>query len=161
LPARSPDARAGRLVGIPHRVRSAAARRGSASGGGGSRVLPPPCAVYRHSPRKPTSQIAAFDVERGLHRLAGQHHLYPGSSTAAYRDYAWHPAVRRSPDRLDWSVGARRPGYRRGLLTAFAVIEAHARVPMFRLGLFPIRAFTAGCLATLLIAVARGGMHSC
>ena len=45
------------------------------------------------------------------------------------------------------------------LLVAFAVLEAHARVPMFQLGLFRIRAFTAGCLATLLIAVARGGMQ--
>jgi len=43
-------------------------------------------------------------------------------------------------------------------LGAFAVIEARASHPMFRLPLFRIRAFTAGTLSTFLAAVGRGGL---
>ncbi|WP_312034060.1 MFS transporter [Actinoplanes sp. TBRC 11911] len=45
------------------------------------------------------------------------------------------------------------------LLIAFVVIEARSAHPMFRLALFRIRAFAAGNLAALLIAVARGGLQ--
>ncbi len=45
------------------------------------------------------------------------------------------------------------------LLAAFAVIEGHVKDPMFRLKLFRIRAFTAGCLSTLLSGIARGGLQ--
>lgn len=45
------------------------------------------------------------------------------------------------------------------LLIAFCVAETKVRAPMFRLGLFTIRAFAAGNLAALLTAVARGGMQ--
>ncbi|MGA8016431.1 MAG: MFS transporter [Candidatus Dormiibacterota bacterium] len=44
------------------------------------------------------------------------------------------------------------------LLTAFAIIETRVAEPMFRLGLFKIRAFTAGVLSSFLSAVARGGL---
>ncbi len=43
-------------------------------------------------------------------------------------------------------------------MVAFAVIEARARAPMFRLPLFRIRAFTFGTLSTFLSAVGRGGL---
>jgi MFS family permease len=46
-----------------------------------------------------------------------------------------------------------------GLLVAFVLIESHIAEPMFRLGLFKIRAFAAGTLAALLVAVARGGLQ--
>ena len=45
------------------------------------------------------------------------------------------------------------------LLVAFAVIETRVAEPMFHLALFRIRAFAAGSLAALLVAVARGGMQ--
>ncbi|GAA3436027.1 MFS transporter [Kutzneria kofuensis] len=45
------------------------------------------------------------------------------------------------------------------LLVAFCVAETRIRQPMFRLGLFRIRAFAAGNIAALLTAVARGGMQ--
>jgi MFS family permease len=45
------------------------------------------------------------------------------------------------------------------LLVAFVVIEARVDEPMFRIGLFKIRAFTFGSLAGLLVAVARGGIQ--
>jgi MFS family permease len=44
------------------------------------------------------------------------------------------------------------------LLLAFALIETRVAEPMFRLGLFRIRAFTAGVLSSFLSAVARGGL---
>jgi len=45
------------------------------------------------------------------------------------------------------------------LLIAFCVTETRIREPMFTLSLFRIRAFAAGNLAALLIAIARGGMQ--
>jgi MFS family permease len=45
------------------------------------------------------------------------------------------------------------------LLAAFAVIETRVAEPMFNLGLFKIRAFTAGSAAGFLAAVARGGLQ--
>ena len=45
------------------------------------------------------------------------------------------------------------------LLALFAVIETRIAEPMFQLSLFRIRAFTAGSIAGLLVAIARGGMQ--
>ncbi len=44
------------------------------------------------------------------------------------------------------------------LLAAFVVIELRTKDPMFSLGLFRIRAFTAGTLATFLASLGRGGL---
>jgi len=45
------------------------------------------------------------------------------------------------------------------LLVVFVVIETRVAEPMFRLGLFRIRAFTAGNVAGLLVSIARGGIQ--
>ena len=45
------------------------------------------------------------------------------------------------------------------LLGAFVWIEARVEAPMFSLGLFRIRAFAAGNIATLASSIARGGMQ--
>ncbi len=45
------------------------------------------------------------------------------------------------------------------LLLAFGLIENHVPEPMFQLSLFRIQAFTAGSVATLLNAIARGGLQ--
>ena len=45
------------------------------------------------------------------------------------------------------------------LLVGFCFVETRVAAPMFRLGLFRIRAFAAGNLAALLTAIARGGMQ--
>jgi MFS family permease len=45
------------------------------------------------------------------------------------------------------------------LLIVFAVIETKIAEPMFRLGLFKIREFTAGNMAGLLVSIARGGIQ--
>ena len=45
------------------------------------------------------------------------------------------------------------------LLIAFGVIESRIAEPMFQLGLFRIRSFTAGSIAGLVVAIARGGQQ--
>jgi MFS family permease len=45
------------------------------------------------------------------------------------------------------------------LLIVFVLIETHIADPMFRIGLFKIRAFTAGNVAGLLVSIARGGIQ--
>ena len=55
-----------------------------------------------------------------------------------------------------WVLGAILGGV--AVLGVFVVIERVVKEPMFRLHLFAIRAFTAGNIATLLAALARGGM---
>jgi hypothetical protein len=45
-----------------------------------------------------------------------------------------------------------------GLLAANAAIEGRIAEPMFQLSLFRIRAFTAGNIAGLAVAIARGGL---
>jgi MFS family permease len=44
------------------------------------------------------------------------------------------------------------------VLGAFVAVELRAEEPMFRLGLFRIRAFTAGSIASLLASLGRGGL---
>ncbi|TSE01268.1 MFS transporter [Skermania sp. ID1734] len=55
-----------------------------------------------------------------------------------------------------WVLGAIIGGL--VVLAVFCVIETKVPDPMFRLGLFRIRAFTAGNLASLLAALGRGGL---
>ena len=45
------------------------------------------------------------------------------------------------------------------VLGVFILVERHVPAPMFNLGLFKIRAFTAGNIAGLLSAIARGGLQ--
>jgi MFS family permease len=45
------------------------------------------------------------------------------------------------------------------LLAAFVILETRIEAPMFQLSLFRIRAFTAGNLAGLAVAIARGGLQ--
>src|SRR5215467_7001830 len=56
-----------------------------------------------------------------------------------------------------WVLGALATGA--ALLIAFCVIETKIAEPMFRLGLFKIRAFAAGNAASLLGSIARGGLQ--
>ena len=45
------------------------------------------------------------------------------------------------------------------LMAAFVTIELHVKDPMFHLKLFKIRTFAAGNVATLLLAISRGGLQ--
>jgi MFS family permease len=64
-------------------------------------------------------------------------------------------------DPTGWTSPAVRAGLLLGLLLmlAFVVIETRVAEPMFHLGLFRIRAFAAGSIGALLVAIARGGMQ--
>ena len=93
-------------------------------------------------------------------RLARERHVRAGRRAAAGRDHLRHPAARRASHRLDEPVGAGRPGAAGVvLLVPFCWIETKIPAPMFQLSLFRIRAFAAGNLASLLGAIARGGLQ--
>ncbi|MFL6130054.1 MAG: MFS transporter [Mycobacteriales bacterium] len=73
--------------------------------------------------------------------------------TYGIQPYGGHTEGWTSPWVLSGLVGGL------ALLVAFVAVEARVAEPMFALGLFRIRAFAAGNLATLLAAVARGGLQ--
>ncbi len=56
-----------------------------------------------------------------------------------------------------WVIGGLATGV--ALLIAFGIIETKIAEPMFRMGLFKIRAFAAGNAASLLGSIARGGLQ--
>jgi MFS family permease len=73
--------------------------------------------------------------------------------TYGIQPYGGRPTGWTSP----WVLGGLGTGV--ALLIAFCVAETRIAEPMFRLALFRIRAFAAGNLAALLMAIARGGMQ--
>ncbi|MFJ4986891.1 MFS transporter [Streptomyces sp. NPDC088732] len=73
--------------------------------------------------------------------------------TYGIQPYGGHPTGWTNP----WVFGGLAAGV--ALLLVFCVVETRIAEPMFRLGLFRIRAFAAGNLAALLISVARGGLQ--
>ena len=73
--------------------------------------------------------------------------------THGIQPYGGHSTGWTSP----WVVGGLVAGT--VLLAAFCVIETRIAEPMFQLGLFKIRAFAAGNLASLLGSIARGGLQ--
>ena len=72
--------------------------------------------------------------------------------TYGIRPYHGSPMGWRSP----FVIGCLAAGA--ALLGTFAAVELRSAHPMFRLGLFRIRAFTFGVLSSFLSAVARGGL---
>ncbi|GAA2379829.1 MFS transporter [Dactylosporangium salmoneum] len=79
--------------------------------------------------------------------------LILASMTYGIQPYGGHPTGWTSPKVLGGI------GLGVALLVAFVVIESRVAHPMFRLALFKVRAFAAGNLAALLVAIARGGMQ--
>jgi MFS family permease len=72
--------------------------------------------------------------------------------TYGIRPYGSHPMGWTSPF-VDACLAAGT-----ALLAVFVLVEVRSRSPMFRLGLFRIRAFTFGVLSSFLSAVSRGGL---
>ncbi len=72
--------------------------------------------------------------------------------TYGIRPYGSHPMGWTSP-LVDSCLAAGA-----ALLALFAFVEVRSKAPMFRLGLFRIRAFTFGVLSSFLSAVSRGGL---
>jgi MFS family permease len=66
--------------------------------------------------------------------------------------YAGHKMGWTNP----WVLGALLGGFT--LLVLFGWIETKVAAPMFRIRLFRIRTFTAGCVASLMAALGRGGL---
>jgi MFS family permease len=73
--------------------------------------------------------------------------------TYGIQPYGGHPTGWTSPLVLAGLSGGV------ALLATFCLIETKIAEPMFRLGLFRIRAFAAGNLASLMSSVARGGLQ--
>jgi MFS family permease len=75
------------------------------------------------------------------------------SITYGIQPYGGHPTGWTSPRVIGGLAGGI------ALLVAFCAIETRIAEPMFRLGLFRIRAFAAGNLASLMGSIARGGLQ--
>jgi MFS family permease len=75
------------------------------------------------------------------------------SITYGIQPYGGHPTGWANP----WVRGGIGVGL--ALLVIFGVVETRVAEPMFRLGLFRVRAFATGNLAALLTAIARGGLQ--
>jgi MFS family permease len=73
--------------------------------------------------------------------------------TYGIQPYGGHPTGWTSPLVLGGLAGGI------ALLAIFCLVETRIAEPMFRLGLFRIRAFAAGNLASLMSSVARGGLQ--
>ncbi len=73
--------------------------------------------------------------------------------TAGIQPYGRHSMGWTNPEVIGLLAGGA------ALLAAFAVIESTIAEPMFQLSLFRIRAFTAGSIAGLVAAIARGGLQ--
>ena len=73
--------------------------------------------------------------------------------TYGIQPYGGHPTGWTNPWVLTGLCGGA------ALLVVFCLIETHIAEPMFQLGLFRIRAFAAGNLASLLGSIARGGLQ--
>ncbi len=75
------------------------------------------------------------------------------SITYGIQPYGGHPTGWTSPR----VIGGLACGI--ALLVVFCVIETKIAEPMFRLGLFRIRAYAAGNMASLMSSIARGGLQ--
>jgi MFS family permease len=99
-----------------------------------------------------TVQRAAVDWWGNITFAAGAGLLLV-AITYGIQPYGGHPTGWTSPLVLAGLSGGV------ALLAIFCLIETKIAEPMFRLGLFRIRAFAAGNLASLMSSVARGGLQ--
>ena len=107
---------------------------------------------YRSLRETGTPKPARIDWVGTLTFTAGTGALL-AAITYGIQPYGGHPTGWTSPTVL----GGIALGI--ALLVVFCLAENRIAQPMFRLGLFRIRAFAAGNIAALLTAVARGGMQ--
>src|SRR5262249_19653220 len=79
--------------------------------------------------------------------------IFLAAMTYGIQPYGGHATGWTNPLVLTGLIGGA------ALIVAFVLIETRVAEPTFRLGLFKVRAFAAGNIAALLIAVARGGLQ--
>jgi MFS family permease len=99
-----------------------------------------------------TRQPARIDWAGNLTFTAGTAAVL-AAITYGIQPYGGNPTGWTNP----WVLGGLVGGVL--LLVVFCLVESRIAEPMFRLGLFRIRAFAAGNLAALLTAIARGGLQ--
>jgi MFS family permease len=99
-----------------------------------------------------TVKRAAIDWSGNITFAAGAGLLLV-AITYGIQPYGGHPTGWTSPMVLGGLAGGI------ALLAIFCLIETKIAEPMFQLGLFRIRAFAAGNLASLMSSVARGGLQ--
>jgi MFS family permease len=108
--------------------------------------------AYRSLREIATTRRAEIDWWGNI-TFAGGAGLLLVAITCSIQPYGGHPTGWSSPRVLGgMAAGA-------ALLVAFGIIETHIAEPMFRMGLFRIRAFAAGNAASLLSSVSRGGLQ--
>jgi MFS family permease len=108
--------------------------------------------AYRSLREIATTRRAKIDWWGNI-TFAGGAGLLLAAITYGIQPYGGHPTGWSSPR----VIGGMTAGV--GLLVAFGIIETKIAEPMFRMGLFKIRAFAAGNAASLLSSVSRGGLQ--
>ncbi len=108
--------------------------------------------AYRSLHEIATTRQARIDWAGNITFAAGAGLLLV-AITYGIQPYGGHPTGWTSP----FVLGGLAAGI--SLLIAFCVLETKITEPMFRMSLFRIRAFAAGNIASLLSAIARGGLQ--
>ena len=108
--------------------------------------------AYRSLHEIATTRRARIDWAGNITFAAGAGLLLV-AITYGIQPYGGHPTGWTSP----FVLGGLAAGI--SLLIAFCVLETKITEPMFRMSLFRIRAFAAGNIASLLSAIARGGLQ--
>jgi MFS family permease len=107
---------------------------------------------YRSLRETTTGRRARIDIAGNVTFALGTG-LVLAAMTYGIQPYGGHATGWTNPK----VVGSLAAGV--ALLVAFAIIETRVAEPMFRIALFRVRAFSAGLLASLLTAIARGGLQ--
>jgi MFS family permease len=108
--------------------------------------------AYRSLRETATTRRARIDWAGNVTFFLGAGMLL-AAITYGIQPYGGHPTGWTNP----WVIGGLAGGV--GLLTLFGIIETKIPEPMFRMGLFKIRAFAAGNAASLMGSIARGGLQ--
>jgi MFS family permease len=108
--------------------------------------------AYRSLREIATTRKARIDWAGNLTFALGAGALL-AAITYGIQPYGGHPTGWTNP----WVLGGLAGGT--GLLIVFGIIETKIPDPMFRMGLFRIRAFATGNAASLMSSIARGGLQ--
>jgi MFS family permease len=108
--------------------------------------------AYRSLRELATTRRAKIDWIGNLLFAVGATSLL-AAITFGIQPYGGHPTGWTNPKVLTGLIGGA------ALLVIFGIVETKIAEPMFRMGLFKIRAFAAGNAASLMSSMARGGLQ--